>query len=213
MKKIIWKILRKIGLAGSIQLYLQSALKEDGWFRSFHAQQPIDKNGNPLPWYCYSFIKFLAPRITPEMKVFEFGAGNSTLWYASKVKSITAVENNQEWVAKLTPLLPNNAKVIFRDIEKDKESYINEVKKEGILYDLIVVDGRRRNDCVMASLDCLSPKGVLVLDNAERQDYTPCRQFMLEKGFKCIDFHGMPVGSHINSITAIYYRPDNILDI
>jgi hypothetical protein len=68
MKKFIWNILRRLHLAGSVQLFLKSGLKEDGWFLSFHKKECVDKNGNPLPWYSYAFIRFLGERLEKTMK-------------------------------------------------------------------------------------------------------------------------------------------------
>lgn len=212
MKKWIWYILRKVGLAGSVQLWLKSGLAEDGWFKSFHAQQSIDLAGKPLPWLNYAFIKFLAPRLLPTMQVFEYGSGNSTLWFASKVGKIKSVEHDQTWITKLQTRLPNNAQVVFQSLD-NKEAYIHEVGKAQTLYDLIIVDGRERNRCVEACLPCLSANGVIILDNAERESYLPARQMLITQGFRCLEFWGMPVGTANNSCTALYYKDNNILNI
>ena len=44
---------------------------------------PIDKNSNPLPWVTYGFIDFISERLNKSIDVFEYGSGNSTLWYAT----------------------------------------------------------------------------------------------------------------------------------
>jgi hypothetical protein len=212
MKKFIWRILRFLHLAGIIQLWLKSGLTEDGWFKSFHAQQSLDAQGNPVPWFNYTFIKFLETRLKPTMTIFEYGSGNSTLWLAGKVQSIKAVEHDQLWVEKLKYRLPKNAQVVFQSLE-NKEKYVQEVAQEGILYDLVIVDGRERNNCMKACLPCLSAQGVIVLDNAERESYLPARQLLAENGFKCLEFWGMPAGSAHNACTALYYREGNIFEI
>lgn len=212
MKKWIWYLLRKLGWAGSIQLWLKSGLTEDGWFKSFHTQQSIDAQGKPLPWFNYAIIKFLAPRLLPEMRIFEYGSGNSTLWFAGKVGKVTAVEHDIAWIEKLSARLPAHADVIFQTLQ-DKEAYAQAVGKAGVRYDLIIIDGRERNRCIEACLPYLSATGVLILDNAERESYLPARQFLEAQNFKCLDFWGMPAGSAHNSCTAIYYRNNNILNI
>lgn len=217
-KKLIWRFLNYVGLGGSLQLYLQSGLKEDGWFKSFHSKKSINQKGDALPWYNYTFIKFLTPRLTSDLQIFEYGAGNSTIWYAQKVKFIKAVENDAHWVAFLQTRLPKNAEVVFKSL--NNQAYQNEIKIGFSLsdqvkptYDIVVVDGRRRNDCVMMSVDYLSEKGVLILDNSERTDYQPAKDFMKEKGFKSLDFEGIaPITAH-NTCTTIFYRPNNCLDI
>ncbi|TAE16651.1 MAG: FkbM family methyltransferase [Bacteroidetes bacterium] len=212
MKKIVWYLLRQVRLAGIVQIWLKSSLTEDGWFKSFQARQPIDAEGKILPWFSYPFIKFLSPRLKTSFTVFEYGAGNSTLWFAERVKQVKSVEHEANWVQKLATKLPAHAKVVHQNIEIP-ENYANEIAKEGLLYDIVVIDGRERNRCAEACLPYLSPQGVIILDNAERESYLPARQMLAEKGFKCIDFWGMPVGVPYNASTALYYREGNILGV
>ena len=97
IKQIIWNILIKLKIGGAVQLFLASGLLEDGWFESFNTKRSINKIGNPIPWCTYSFIKFIEPRLKKDFKVFEYGSGNSTLWYAKRVAEITSVENDFGW--------------------------------------------------------------------------------------------------------------------
>ncbi len=108
-KDFVWLLLRKINLGGVVQLMLKSILLEDGWFKSFNTKESIDKDGNPIPWNTYPFIKFIEPRLTKYFIVFEFGSGNSTIWYSQRVKSITAVENDPNWYEITKNRLPKNA--------------------------------------------------------------------------------------------------------
>ena len=221
IKKIVWDFLNILGLGGMIQLQLKSGLKDDGWFRSFETKRPIDKNGQPVAWYSYSFLKFLENRLTKDLAVFEYGAGNSTIWYAKKVKFVKSVENDKKWVEILTPQLPKNAEVTFRELNQTQD-YLHEITipaqakseaKSEAKYDIIVVDGRRRNDCAMFGIDYLTEKGVIILDNSEREDYQPTKDFMKQKGFKQIDFWGIaPIVAH-NTCTSVFYKANNCLDI
>ncbi len=213
MKKAIWSLLRFFGVAGIVQLCLKSGLKEDGWFRSFDARASIDANGKPIAWYCYTFIKFLGDRLTKEMTIFEYGAGNSTFWYAERVKNVHSVEHDKDWYEDLSKKIPQNVSIKYVDLVANQRGYIENIKENQIFYDIIIVDGRRRNDCVMFGIDYLTPKGVLILDNSEREDYIPAKKFLTEKGFKSLDFVGMPPSSAHNSQTSVYYRSENILGI
>jgi hypothetical protein len=49
IKKMVWQLLNHMHLGGAVQLMLESALTENGWFRSYHTKQSVDKNGNPIP--------------------------------------------------------------------------------------------------------------------------------------------------------------------
>jgi hypothetical protein len=76
-------------------------LKEIGWIESFDKQLPVDKEGKPLPWVTYGFIDFISDKLNKNMDIFEYGSGNSTLWYAEKVNSVTSVEHNKIWYEKI----------------------------------------------------------------------------------------------------------------
>ena len=210
VKNIVWSFLNAIGMGGSTQLYLGSALKQYGWFRSYHAKQSVDASGNPLPWYTYSFIFFLEPRIKPDFEVFEYGSGNSTRWYGARVKNITAVEHDTQWIKHIAPQLPSNAKVLSRPLGK---SYIEAVKTDNQKYNIIIVDGRNRVKCTVFAADYLTADGVLILDNSERSWYDEAKTVMQQNGFKRLDFQGMaPIVGH-ETCTSVFYREGNCLGI
>ena len=97
IKQVIWNILIKLKIGGAVQLFLASGLRDDGWFESFNTKRSIDKEGNPIPWCTYPFIKFIEPKLNKDFSVFEYGSGNSTIWYAQRVKEIISVENDEDW--------------------------------------------------------------------------------------------------------------------
>lgn len=209
-KQSIWSLLNTVGIGGSVQLLVKSSLREKGWFKSFHTKRSVDAAGNPIPWYTYSFIAFLTPRVKSSLTVFEYGAGNSTLWYAARVRSITAVENDPEWYQLVKEKMPNNAEVIYKELG---EQYNNASSNTSKTYDIIVVDGRDRVACTKASVKALTPVGVLILDNSEREIYQEAKEFMASQGFKRLDFYGMTPIVAIESCTSVFYRPDNCLGI
>jgi hypothetical protein len=210
LKNIVWSGLNQINLGGSVQLHLKSALKEYGWFRSFKEKQSVDAQGRPLPWYTYPFIFFLESRIKPDFNVFEYGSGNSTRWYGARVKKVVAVEHDFQWVQMISSNLPANSEVLSRE---RGDAYIHAVKEKNSLYHLIAVDGRDRVKCVEAAVEFLTPDGVLILDNSERERYQKAKSVMAAKGFRSIDFRGMiPIVGH-ESCTTIFYRDGNCLNI
>jgi hypothetical protein len=68
-------------------------LKEIGWIESFKMKMPVDKDLKPIPWMTYPFIDFISDRLSPDMEIFEYGSGNSTLYFASKVKWVYSIEH------------------------------------------------------------------------------------------------------------------------
>ena len=74
--------------------FLYSTYFKSGYFRSVLFNKPCDKNGNPLPLLTYPFIEYIFDLNLSKAKMLEFGGGNSTLFFASKVSKIYSVEPN-----------------------------------------------------------------------------------------------------------------------
>ncbi len=212
LKNIVWKLLNILNLGGSVQLMLLSYLKENGWFKSFKTKRSIDMNGNPIPWNTYPYINFIEERLRMDMNIFEYGGGNSTLWYAQRVKSIKSVENDKGWFEIISKKLPSNASMVYKNLEYNGE-YSKEVLNGGTKYHIIIVDGRDRVNSVKHSLNKLTDDGVIVFDNSDLIDYKEAITLLKNNGFKKLDFIGMsPITAHKNS-TSIFYRQKNCLEI
>jgi hypothetical protein len=52
-------------------------------------------------------------------------------------------------------------------------------------------------------------RGVLVLDDSEREEYRPGLEALQRAGFKSIAFWGISPGEFYNKSTTVFYRPDN----
>lgn len=205
-------VLNRLDLAGGIQLYVNSAVKDYGWFRSYRTKESVDKNGNPIPWNTYSFLSFIEPRLKPEFNLFEYGSGNSTIWYAKKVNSITAVEHNKEWYEKVKQMLPKNAEVILSS-ETEPEIYSREITKMESKFHIIIVDGIFRNESLASSLEYLTDDGVVVFDDSEREEYNVSFNLLKENGYRRLDFRGMRGITSIINTTSVFYRVNNCLNI
>jgi hypothetical protein len=212
IKKIIWKILIKLRIGGPIQLMLTGGLLDDGWFNSFNTKQAIDKNSNPIPWCTYSFIKFIEPRLKKHFDVFEFGSGNSTIWYAARVGEIFSIENNSEWYGMISKKVPSNVNIIFQPLEYNGE-YCRKALMSNKKFTIIIIDGRDRVNCVKNSIQALKEDGVIIFDNSNLHQYSEGISYLISNGFKKIDFIGLsPVTPH-NNCTSVFYRTINCLGI
>lgn len=187
-------------------------LYEIGWFKAFKSKMPINQKMEPLPWVTYPFIDFIGPRLTDEMKVFEFGAGNSTFYYASKVAFVTSVEHDQEWYNKLKKEVPANSELLFEELEYNG-LYTQAAINTGKMFDLIIIDGRNRVNCAIKSIAALTSAGVLILDDSERTEYTEIHLHLKSLNFKQIDFWGIAPGLAYKKCTTIFYKDNNCLDI
>lgn len=212
LRNFLWKILRFFRLAACVQLILESALIDDGWFNSFYKKESIDKDGNPIPWNTYPFIKFIEPRLKNYFNVFEYGSGNSTLWYSKRVKSITAVENDNDWYRKVKERLPNNVNLIYRKLEYNGD-YSKEVLNQNNQFNIVIIDGRDRVNSVRYSLEKLTEDGILIFDNSELSQYKDAIDLLSINNFKQINFWGIsPITAH-NTCTSVFYRLGNCLEI
>jgi len=183
-----------------------------GWFKAFDSQSPVDGNGNPIPWVTYSFIDFINDRLRPEHAVFEFGSGNSTYFYAKRAGFVFSVEHDQVWYDKVVKTKPENAEIIFCELQRDGD-YCRVPVRLGEKFDIIIVDGRDRVNCCIQSINALTSAGVIVLDDSERKDYREGVEFLLANGFKHIAFSGISPGLFYYKSTSVFYKADNCLGI
>lgn len=183
-----------------------------GWWKSWQTKSPIDLDENPLPWVTYSFIDFIENRLTKNMIVFEYGSGNSTSYYASKVKEVHTVEHDVTWFDKVKNKMPNNVTINHEELEYGG-NYSKKSSLSQIEYDVIIVDGRDRVNCMINSMNSLSVNGVLVLDDSEREAYKEGINKILENGFRKLDFWGVSPGLYYKKCTSIYYKTENIFNI
>ena len=84
---------------------------------SFRAGMPIDIYGNPIPWMTYLAINFIEKRIKKEMTVFEYGCGNSTLWWAKRVKLVVSCEHDRQWYNNMKSKVPPNVELYQIDLQ------------------------------------------------------------------------------------------------
>ncbi len=64
-------------------------------------------DGSPTPWITYPARAFLDDIVLPEMRVFEYGAGNSTLYFRARCAEIRTVEHDPAWHERLTTEHPD----------------------------------------------------------------------------------------------------------
>lgn len=169
----------------------------------------IDVNKNPLPWFTYSAIEYLNQLNLQNLKIFEWGSGNSSLYFSKRASVVYSVENNPEWYNTVKNKAYGN-NYIF--LEKDKERYVNIIADFDILFDIIIIDGGEREECANICTQYLSGNGMIILDNSDRH-------FEIAKGLRLknllqIDMHGLgPIGSHAWTTSFFFKREINLIPI
>lgn len=187
-------------------------LKEVGWFESFSKNRSIDKDFNPIPWFTYPSIDFLAPRLNKSIKMLEFGSGNSTIYFASKVSKVYSVEHNKIWFDIVSKSRPANAEILLSESD-GVDDYISLIEKLDLKFDIIVIDGLHRNECMISSINLLSQNAVVILDDSERDEYQKGIGFLLSKDFRKLDFWGIAPTVLFKKCTSIFYKSNNSLEI
>jgi len=190
----------------------RSAIVQRGWRESRREGLPVGSRGEPLPWYTYPAISFLSDRVPASAMVFEYGMGNSTLWWASRVERVVSVEHDQAWFDRLQLQRPENVQA--RCWPETSDEYVEAASSPDRGIDILVNDGRRRNECIVNAVAGLSAGGCVVWDNSERPEYRPAFDFLEDQGFSGrIDFTGMGPINAYEWCTTIFYRPANCLGL
>jgi hypothetical protein len=167
---------------------------------------PVDARGEPLPWYTYPAIEYLKQLDFSRASVFEYGAGHSTLFWASTASRVVSVEDDQEWCRILSPRLPSNCQLI---LETDIYEYPAVIRRSGDLYDVIVVDGVARGmtrlKCAAEAVAHLRPGGLVILDNA---DWLPeSARLLRSAGLIEVDMTGLgPVNRYAWTTSLFLHR-------
>jgi hypothetical protein len=212
--KLIKRIRPTSTVYGLHQQLKRGYLGQQGWVESWYQKKAIDKNGEAIPWLTYPCVDFLNGRVDKEINVFEYGSGSSTIWFSRKVKKLVSCEHDQSWYEKVKNELGEvpNVELIYRNLDTGSE-YEEEIKKQEKKFDLILIDGRRRNKCGINSIEALSENGVIIWDNSDREEYSEGTKFLTDSGYKKLDFFGPTPGSFRGSCTSIFYRSTNCLKI
>ena len=174
---------------------------------------PCRANGDELPWMNYSIISFFEERITKEHSLFEYGSGYSTAFYSKLAKNVTSIEHDQEWYNLTIKKIPENSSLIFTAEDTDGD-YCRSIIKLDKTFDIIIVDGKDRVNCIKQCVNSLSNRGVLLLDDSNRSEYREGIDLLIKKGFKFLIFQGLkPAGNGSTDFSTLFYKSDNCFGI
>ncbi|MBN1340258.1 MAG: hypothetical protein JXA03_13090 [Bacteroidales bacterium] len=189
-----------------------SYLYSTGWMESLKQWKACDQNGNPIPWMNYPVVNFLEERLTEQLTLFEYGSGYSTHFYAQRVKTVTSVEYDKKWFRTLMENLPGNVHLLYKEADIDGE-YCRSIGSTGSLYDVVVVDGRDRVNCIRQGILSLTPAGVIILDDSGRSSYQEGILHAKGIGFRALHFEGLKPTGFGTDRTSILYRDMNCLGL
>lgn len=189
----------------------RSFLRQGGYFKSVALKRPCRLDGSPIPWMNYGAINFLEQRLSGDLNIFEYGSGNSTIFFAGFVNSVASLECDRGWYEYVKGILPENAGVLF--CPKGDAGYVDTIAKQEKKFDVVVVDAEERSKCLLNAPDFMTDRGVIILDDAARQEYQEATEEMLSRGFRVLPFEGLKAGGINIYRTSIFYRDNNCLGI
>lgn len=187
-------------------------LVDVGWFNTLKTKQAVDRDSNPIPWTTYPFIDFISLRLNSNIVMFEFGSGSSTLFFSKHVKEITSIEHNELWFNKIKDAAASNVFLKYITLDENGQ-YCRQSQFTDKKFDLIFIDAEDRVNCILQSVGSLSDRGVLILDDSEREEYNEGIDFLTNQGFKKLDFWGIAPTVLFKKCTTLFYRENNCLNV
>lgn len=200
-----------LGKGISLMYSRRSFLRQSGYVESVRTKRPCRADGSPIPWMNYAVISFLEERLDKTMTMFEYGSGNSTLFFAERVGRVVSVECDRSWHDYVKGLLPPNVKLLFAP--KGGEEYVQVIENQGEKYDVVIVDAEDRVACMINAEKGLNDGGVILLDDSTTEEFADGIDTMLARGFRRLNFDGLKSGSVRCYRTTVFYRPGNCFGI
>ncbi len=107
---------RGAGLGEMERKLAEGYLSSSGWRESAERKLAL-RDGKPLPWFTYSAIAFLEEQISPDLAIFEYGGGQSTLYWAERVRRVVSVDHDPAFAEHVRSRMPGN--VDFQLVEEN----------------------------------------------------------------------------------------------
>lgn len=173
--------LQALGNVGPFKGLLRDAPARQpyGWARwaasLFAIHNPLRMVALDCPWWNVRATRDVEAflRARPSARVFEYGAGASTVWLARRAATVTSVEHDGDWHRRCCDLIGHhgNARVLRRDRSIDPTTYLDAIDAVSGSFDLIVIDGRDRGACLGRAVQRLAPGGIILFDDSGRTRY------------------------------------------
>lgn len=216
MKKKILQIVKQSSRGRyfvSSYVMVKHCLRSLGWDKSVKTGLPVDKYNNELPWFTYSSIEFLKTRINKGITVFEYGSGNSTIWFSKLANKVVSIEHDEHWYKHIAPALTQNTNIEYNFKTLENKEYENTVLHYPNQFEVVVIDGRKRVECGRNAITALTENGVIVWDDSDRTEYAAAYEYFEKLGYKRLDFWGLaPIVAYFKC-TSIFYKENNCLGI
>lgn len=192
------------------------------WYYYYKLKDQNTPLDHKIPWMTFGAIKYLNKYLNKEMNVFEYGSGGSTLFFSDKANHIISIEHDKDWynyeLEQLSKLNNLNLNLIIPETEGTLinyqknysnmyfDNYVNSIDIYDEKFDLIVVDGRQRNDCFKKALSKVKNGGIIVFDNFDREYYQKSLDDDAVNNFDILNFRGFVPFGTMQSLTTIFIK-------
>lgn len=183
--------------------FLYGFLYQYGWLNSLRQAKPVDRLGNPLPWFSYPAIDFLQQLDLSEKTVFEWGAGHSTFFWSERAKRVVSIESDMKWFSYLKSRVPANCELNL--CKPENEFYVRAIDNYSEKFDIIVIDGTDYGRPPSSSIarQHLKKGGFVILDNSDQ--CLSSAKILRDSDFIEVDFTGFAPGGGYAQTTSIFF--------
>jgi hypothetical protein len=226
--KFRWSYPGKIGLKELVQRFPE-------WRASLSDTAGALKD--ECPWYSFAAIDFLRRSLTKDTRVYEYGSGGSTVFFARHVQEVISVEHDADWSHKVKKVLADHclANVTLQFIAPEVDESLHKADPANPLhyvssderyknhsfkayassidrypdghFDLVAIDGRARPSCFHHAMTKVKPGGFLLLDNSDRAEYRYVLDYLAARPWRLYDFPGPTPYASAFARTSIWKRP------
>lgn len=176
-----------------------------------------------LPWWSFDAIASIEAELTrrgDRMSVFEYGSGASTLWLSKRCRAVHSVEHDPDWARQVREMCAGRANVTISTVTAPKateatrcrsgrsgwtdrsfDRYVDSIRSCPEKFDMIIVDGRARADCLAAARGMLKDGGMILFDDSHRSRYRAAIEtFDMPRR----TFHGLVPGLPMPGETTVF---------
>lgn len=160
------------------------------------------------PWMCRLVVEQLEQLVVPGMRILEWGSGGSTVFFAGMGAEVICIEHDVSWAKLVNSELARrklSAQVNIMRIDL-AANYVDIVDDLSGGFDLVIVDGRRRVECVNKAHNRVVPGGWLVLDDSDRETYSPAHERLAD--WHKLVLKGPRPQTKVDPQTTMWRKPD-----
>jgi len=168
-----------------------------------------------VPWVTYAAAAEIGRSVDSSSRVFEYGTGGSTAYFARRVARVIGVEHDPDWAQRVIGQVGDSDNVEVLVVSPDQAS--SQTGQQPSIYrslfptlrdrtfqryasavddypdgsfDLLLIDGRARPGCFAHGQRKVRVGGRIVVDNSERPEYDAIREAALAGGWSGQHFFG-----------------------